>query len=542
MFKFFRHFLNGESKTITSAAMVLAATSLASRLIGMLRDRSLAGNFGVGEQLDIYFAAFRVPDFLYNLLILGALSAGFIPIFTAALAKADGREAAWRMANGVLHLLTGAVGILLVLGVIFAGKLVPLIVPDFSPEAMEKTVSLTRIMFLSPLFLGFSTVFGGILQSFKRFVIFSLGPIFYNLGIILGAEVFVRFWGLEGLAWGVVLGSFLHFAIQIPALVELGYRYQWVWAWREPFIREIMTLMIPRTLGLAVTQLNLVAMTVIAGGLAEGSISVFNLANNFQSFAVGIIGLSFAIAAFPAISEAVAREDRADLLRHASATIRQIFLFILPATVLFLLLRGQIVRVVLGTGSFDWDATRLTADTLAFFVISLAAQSLIPLLARIFYAYRDTVTPFVIGLVAVAMNIGFALWLREPLGVRGLALAFSASAVVQCLLLWIALRGRLQTLDELAVLRSLYKMAVATLGMAVTVQSLKVPLDWLLNTQTFVGIFLQGFLAGLSGLVVYVMIGILFRSEEIILLVTSLRKKFFREFMPKETADEATGP
>ncbi|MDP3985229.1 MAG: lipid II flippase MurJ, partial [bacterium] len=270
MFRFLRHLLNGESHTITAAATVLAATSLASRLIGMVRDRVLAGGFGVGEQLDVYYAAFRIPDFLYNLLVLGALSAGFIPVFTAALARGRSHDAAaWRVANGVLNLLTLIIAGLLLLGIIFADRLVPMVTPGFDPNALEKTIALTRIMFLSPLFLGLSTVFGGILQSFKRFVIFSLGPIFYNVGIIIGAEVFSRWWGLDGLAWGVVLGAFLHFAIQIPAVSELGYRYRWVWAPREPFVKEIVQLMVPRTLGLAVTQLNLVAMTIIASTMTR---------------------------------------------------------------------------------------------------------------------------------------------------------------------------------------------------------------------------------------------------------------------------------
>ncbi|MDP3985533.1 MAG: lipid II flippase MurJ, partial [bacterium] len=270
--------------------------------------------------------------------------------------------------------------------------------------------------------------------------------------------------------------------------------------------------------------------------------TVFNLANNFQSFAVGIIGISFAIAAFPTLSEAAHRNDRADMLRHFSDTVRQILLFIIPATILFLFLRAQIVRVVLGTGAFDWSATERTADTLAFFALSLGAQSLIPLLARVFYAYRDTVTPFVIGLISVGMNIGFALWLAGPYDVRGLALAFSAASTMQVVLLWVALRVKFGSLDEERIVRSLYKMAVAAIGMAVVIQLLKVPLESVFGTTTFLGIFAQGLIAGLAGCVVYGTIGILLRNEEITVFVNSLHKKFFRSFFPKESADEATGP
>lgn len=539
MWRFFRHILNGESKTITAAAVVLAITSLASRVMGLFRDRILAGTFGAGEQLDIYFAAFRVPDFIYNLLVLGALSAGFIPIFTHALVKGK-KEDAWRIANGVLTLLAVSLIIILGLVAIFADKLVPFIAPGFDASALAQTTVLTRIMFLSPFLLGISAIIGGMLQSMRRFVVFALGPIFYNVGIILGAKVFSNWWGIEGLAWGVVLGAFLHFMIQLPAVRELGYRFQWIWAPREGYVREIMRLMVPRTLGLAVQQVNFVAMTVIASTLTVGSITIFNLANNFQGAAVGIIGISFAIAAFPTLSEAAAKEDYKDMVQHLSETTRQILLFILPATVLFLFLRAQIVRVVLGTGAFDWDATVLTADTLALFTLSLGAQALVPLLTRVFYAVKDTLTPFIIGAISVGVNIGFALWLKDELGVRGLALAFSVAATVNFVLLWVALRNRLKTLNELQILQSFYKMAVATLAMAVVIQILKVPLDWILNTQTLVGIFLQGFIAGTIGLMVYAAVGIALRSEEITLFVKSMERRFFRAFQQSESVDEAS--
>lgn len=543
MWHFFKHLLNGESKTVTSAAVVLAATSLASRFVGLIRDRVLAATFGAGPELDVYYAAFRIPDFIYNLLVLGALSAGFIPLFTEALVRRDKkREDAWRIANGVLNLLTVSLVVITALSALLAPLLMKMVAPGFSPTQLAVTTLLTRIMFLSPLFLGISAVFGGILQSFKRFVVFSLGPILYNIGIIIGAAIFARWWGLTGLAIGVVLGSFLHMAVQIPAVRELGYSYKWFLTLRDTFVTEIMRLMLPRTLGLAVTQFNLLAMTVIASTLREGSISVFNLANNFQSFAVGIIGISFAIAVFPTLSDAAARSDRKDLVEHFGATTRQILLFIVPASILFLLLRAQIVRVVLGSGAFDWEATVLTADTLAFFTLSLIAQAVLPLLTRVYYATKDTLTPFVVGLVAVLMNIGFALWLKDILGVRGLALAFSIASWVNVILLWVTLRIKLVSLGELRILRSFYKMAAAGLVMAVVVQALKFPLAWLLPTEKFFGIFLQGFIAGIIGLCFYATLGILLKSEEITLFVASLRKKLFRKYAPSEAADEAVGP
>jgi len=543
MWPWIKKILNGESKTITSAAVVLGGAALASRIVGLVRDRVLAGIFGAGQDLDIYFAAFRIPDFVYNLLVLGALSAGFIPIFTEALIGKDKkpRSEAWRIANGVLVMLVGSLAVLLVIVWIFAPWIVPYIAPGFGRAALEETIVLTRIMFLSPIFLGISAVIGGILQSFKRFLVFSLGPIFYNIGIIFGAVVLVPLWGLRGLAWGVVLGAFLHLVIQLPAVRDLGYKFEWVWAPKDNFIREIMRLMLPRTMGLAVTQLNLVAMTIIASTLAAGSISILNLANNIQGVAIGIIGISFAVAAFPLLSEAAAENNTKKLVDHFSYTTRQILLFIIPATILLLLLRAQIVRVIFGSGEFSWNDTILTADTLAFFTLSLFAQSLLPLLTRIFYAFKDTVTPFVIGLFSVAMNIAFALWLIEPLGVRGLALAFTASSVANLVLLWTTLRVKLGHVDGLKILHAAYKMITAALAMAVVIQVLKMPLAYVLNLDTLVGIFLQGFISGVFGLAVYISIGILLKSEEITTFVSSMRRKLFKRYEPSEGADEASG-
>lgn len=521
---------------------MLAATSLASRFVGLIRDRVLAGSFGAGSALDTYYAAFRIPDLIYNLLVLGALSAGFIPIFTEALVRnKKSHEEAWRIANGVLNLLVVIlIGFVVVVG-IAAPFITPLIAPGFSPTQLAETTILTRIMFLSPIFLGVSAVIGGILQTFRRFVVYSLGPIFYNIGIIIGAVLFVPWWGTSGLAWGVVLGAALHMGIQLYAVRDLGYVYQWVFTVRDKFVMEIMKLMVPRMMGLAVTQINLVAMTIIASTLRTGSISVFNFANNFQSFAVGTVGISFAIASFPLLSEAAARNDRDELIKHFSHAIRQILLFILPASVLFLLLRAQIVRSVLGSGHFDWDATILTADTLAFFALSLVPQAVIPLLTRSFYAYKDSVTPFVIGLFSEAMTIGFALWLKGPLGVRGLALAYTISATANCILLIVTLRLKLERLDGVRILRAFYKMAAATIVMGMIIQALKAPLGWLFGTRTLIGIFLQGLIPGVVGLAAYVAIGILLKSEEIQTFVASLHKKLFRRYAPSEGADEVVG-
>lgn len=527
-----RNLLNGESKTITGAALLLGAASLASRFLGIFRDRVLAGQFGAGDTLDVYYAAFRIPDMIFNLLVLGALSAGFIPIFTAALCKQGGEEkdrrTAWSIANGLVNIM--GIALLLVCGIliIFSPQIVPLITPGFGPEKMALTVRMTQIMMIGPFFLGLSNIFGSVLQSFKRFFIYSLAPIVYNVGIIIGALFFVEWWGVYGLAFGVVVGAAAHMLVQLPATFYLGYRYKWIFDLADKNVRKIGKLMIPRTLGLATSQINLVVMTVIASTLPVGSLAVFNLANNLQYFPIGIIGVSFAVAAFPILGELVASGRKEDVKKSFSHTTRQILFFIIPASVLLLVLRAQIVRVILGSGRFNWEDTILTSDALAFFVVSLFAQALIPLLARFFYALQDTKTPFFIGLFSAAVNIIAAFLLAKPFGVVGLALAFSISSLLNFCLLWILLRFKFGSLDELNILTSTLKISIAALGMAFAAQIMKFILAPRVDMQTFLGIFGQGVGAGLAGIGVFVGVGLALGSKEMLALRDVIKNKLFR--------------
>ena len=377
-----RRLFSGQINSITIAALLVALSSLVSRFLGIFRDRILAGQFGAGDTLDVYYAAFRVPDLIFNLLVLGALSAGFIPIFTClikdpvcrlkSIFSSSPNRDAWLLANNLLNILALSLIILSVIGVVLSPWLIKLISPGFTADKQALTTALSRIMFISPVFLGISGIFGGILQSFKRFFVYSLSPILYNIGIIIGALFFVPYLGVYGLAWGVVLGAFLHLTMQVPAVWRLGFRYQPIFDFRGDNIKKIFYMMVPRTLSLAITQINFMVITVVASTLASGSIAIFNLANNLQSFPIGIFGISFAVAAFPAL--AAQAFDREKLIINFSRIFRQILFFIIPATVLLFTLRAQIIRVILGTGEFNWEDTILSIDTLAYFAISLFAR------------------------------------------------------------------------------------------------------------------------------------------------------------------------
>ena len=524
----FKKLFNSQSKTIAAAAVILGAASLVSRLLGLFRDRILAGQFGAGDELDVYYAAFRLPDLVYSLLVLGAISAGFIPVFIKYLQK-DKNEA-WYLANSVLNLMALSLIAICALLIIFAPWLMKLVAPGFSSEKLALTVQLTRIMFLSPFFLGLSAIFGGILQSFRRFLIYALAPIMYNLGIIFGALVLVNYFGLIGLAYGVVLGAFCHMLIQIPSAYFCGFRWRPIADFRFAGVRRIFKLMPPRVLSLALSQINFWVMTVFASLLVVGSIAVYNFAHNIWSFPLGIFGISFVLAAFPKLSQTAQKKDITGFVKTFSLTLRQILFFTLPSAALFIILRAQIVRVILGTGRFDWQDTILTFQTLAYFSISLFAEALILLFLRGFFAWEDTRTPFLIGLLATIVRLPAAWFLARSLGVPGLALGFSLGSIFYLLLLFIALRRKMGILDEKNIFVSGIKMIVASFLAALIAYLALQFLAPLVNTATGTGLLIQGGLAGIAGLLIYFLFTWLFRLDELKLFLTSLVKKNAREY------------
>jgi len=548
----FKKLINSQSQNITSAAVIIGALSLVSRLVGIFRDRILAAQFGAGDTLDIYYAAFRLPDLVYNLIILGAVSAGLIPVFTALLTKHKTAEA-WKLINSILNLLSLGLIIICIVLFISAPFLMPLITPGFPPEKINSVIALSKIMFLSPLFLGLSAIFSSVLQSFRKFFAYAVAPIFYNLGIIVGALFFVPWWGIYGLAWGVVFGAFIHMLIQLYPLFSVGYHYRFDFDFRNKQVRSVGKLMIPRTLTLIVTQVNFLVITIIASTLAAGSLAIFNLSNNLQNFPLGVFGVSLGVAALPILSALSAEKKSKDFVAAVSATFRQILFFILPISALLYVLRAQIVRVILGSGSFNWYDTRLTAACLGIFCLGLFAQGAFPLIIRAFYALHNTKTPFYIGVFSMAINVlallffrwlyGFDNWyvffttailhlddLKGLVDFRVLALpsAITIASVFELGLLMIYLRQKIGCLDGRKIINSISRITFASLGGGLLCYFTLQLVEKFLATETFIGIFLQGLLAGLLGLLGYWLFSIILRSEEMAVFIASLRKKLLR--------------
>ncbi|MFA6383489.1 MAG: murein biosynthesis integral membrane protein MurJ [Parcubacteria group bacterium] len=532
------------SESVISAAFIITVAGVASNILGLFRDRFLASTFGAGDTLDVYYAAFRIPDLIYNLLILGALSAAFIPVFTGLISK-DKNDEAWQLANGIANLaILSIIGVSLLFA-IFAPFLMELITPGFPAEKMDSVVLFTRIMFLSPLFLGISGIMGGILSSMKRFLIYSIAPLLYNLGIIFGILVFVRFWGPIGLAWGVVLGAFLHMLFQYLAAKNLGFKYQWtiLKSWRDPNVRRVMKLMLPRMTGIAINQVNLMVITIFASTLAAGSLAIFNFSTNLQSVPLSVFGLSFAIAVFPALSTFAARGEKDKFVRAFSETFRQILFFIIPLSVFMLVLRAQIVRVVLGAGKFDWNDTIMTFQCLGILVLALFAQSTVQLLARAFYALQDTKTPFYVAIVTEAVNILTVILLIGKFKILGLAIAISLSSLVQMVLLLFILRTRFDSLDDKNIIKSVIKIASASFAAGIGIQVVKIMVASQVNLDTFLGVFAQLAVSGLVGFGIFIAACYIMKLEEFFVFKNSLTKKLFKSkhAVIAESTEEVSG-
>lgn len=522
-------FVNRELKTVTAAAVIIAFSTLASKVVGLVRDRVFAHYFGAGVTMDAYYAAFKIPDLIYGLLIAGALTAGFIPTFSKLFFSKEDKSDAWKLANNILSITGVLLALIALFGIIFTKYLSALIAPGFSGPAKELVIQFTRIMFLSPFFLGISMVLGGILQSLKQFIIYSFAPITYNLGIIFGATVLCKTaLGITGLAWGVVLGSALHALVQMYGAYHNGWRFRFSWLPRDPNTLRIATLMIPRTLALGVTQLNAVIITILASYLAHGSITVFNLAINLQAVPVSLIGIPFGIAVFPALSEAVAKKDWLSFSNHLTNTLKTIFFLIAPACVLILLLRAQMIRVVYGSGAFGWDATIATANVLGFFALGLIGQAFVPTLVRAFYAFSNTKTPFFISIGAEAVCLVASLLLMKPLGVVGLAAGDALGDICNAALLLIFFAAFIKYIDLSAISKTVWKVTVASIAMGVVVQLTKYPLARVLDQRYFWGIFGQGVIAGGAGLIIYFLISYLLKVPEMTLVLGTLEKRWLR--------------
>jgi putative peptidoglycan lipid II flippase len=481
-------------------------TVFLSRILGLLRDRLLAARF-TPDELGIYYAAFRIPNMIFELLVMGALATAFIPVFTTILSK-KGKDQAFRMASSIINIGL-IIFALFSLPIIFFPREISLILaPGFSESEIMKMSSFTKIMVVAqvfPLILG--NFFTGILQSFKNFIIPALAPIVYNVGIIIGIIFLTPLIGLYAPVYGVVIGAVLFTLIQIPLVLNLGYRHFWRVSLKDEGIKEVGKLMLPRTVGLAVSQIDTTIDLILSSLLGAASVTIFNFAQHLQQVPVGLFGASIAQAALPHLSSFYAEEERQEFRKIFLSSFHQILFLVIPASSILIVLRIPVVRLVFGASTlFDWESTVATGKTLAFFSLSLFAQSLVQLLARGFYALHDTKTPVVVGVFSVLLNtiLSVILVIFYHQGVYALGLSTSIASITQMFILLFYLDRKIGSFDRYTLIIPTIKILLSGL---VTGVALYIPIKLLdqlvFDTTRTINLLLLTGIATFAGLSVY---------------------------------------
>ncbi|MDH7498357.1 MAG: murein biosynthesis integral membrane protein MurJ, partial [Syntrophomonadaceae bacterium] len=499
-----------QGKSVARAALVIMAAATIARILGYVRDVAIYTRFGQNYATDAFNAAFSIPDFIYMLLVGGALSSAFIPVFSGYLAV-EKREQAWKTASVIFNFTMVGMLVLIAGAYVFTRPLIMLLVPRLPHETIDLAVTLTRIMFVQTMFMALNGLAMGVLNSHKEFVTPALGGILYNVGIITVGLALSDRWGIAAFSVGVVVGALMSVAVQVPALLRVRPSYSFSFDWRDQGFREIMVLMLPVLIGLSVTQFNLFVSQNLASGLGSGTISALKLAQRIMQLPLGIFAVSVAIAVFPTLTGLVARNQMSEFKQATSLGVRTVFFIILPSALGLMALREPIIALLFQQGSFTVQNTQTTAWALFYYALGLFAYSALQVLNRAFYAIKDTVTPVATGVATIAINIGLSVWLVRLWGYRGLALAYSVAGTLNMMALLVLLRMRVGAIGGRRIAQSFALSLGASLVMYVTARSTALGLLHWLPLAAKLSQLVAVFAAITLGVVVYGGIALLVR-------------------------------
>lgn len=536
-------YLSSEVRGLHAAAYVLAACALLSSLLAMVRDRMLAQSFGASTTLDIYYAGFRIPDLIF--VATGALVSVYMLI--PELSRRTNDQQKSYIDTIIVGFSIFAV-IVSVLAAVLAPFILSLMFPQYVGSHAVDLVNITRIILLQPIILGLSNILAAITQVRHRYALYAISPLLYNLGIIFGIEFLYPMWGITGLAWGVVIGACLHLGIQVPSIVSDGFLR------RVPRLLEPRALLntafisLPRALALSMNQITFFGLTALAATLSSGSIAVFMFAYNLQAVPLAIIGASFSVAAFPTLAAALSKGETKEFIGHVAIAARHVFFWSVPAGFLILVLRAYIVRVILGSGAFDWTDTRLTAAAFALFSLSLAAQGLTLLLVRGYYAAGRTFVPLIVAIGVSVTTLGIAFMTLRVLdndavlnmvqsflrveGLQGssviaLAFAYVVAQILGTVALFIHFEYRFGGFFA-QVWRSILESLCAGLFGAFGAYAALIIAGFYITTTTSISIFLLGLIGGVSGILVTMVVYHMIGSREYAETFAAVQAKLWR--------------
>lgn len=486
---------------LVSGSFLLAAG------MGLLRNRIIARQFGLTADLDAFFAAFKLPDLLFTIVAGGALATAFIPVFAQHLTNEGDRSNAWRLTSAVTNLVCVVVTILSMIAAIFAPWLVrTIIAPGFEASQQAETVAVMRIVLVSTLFFGISAVQSSALHGFRHFLTPALAPIFYPVGVIIGALFLAPEWGIRGLAIGAVIGAFLHLAVKLPMLLHFGFRWQPILDLRSPDLRRILSLMGPRVLDLGVFQLTLIMSTNLASRLGSGSVGALEWGWEFMQLPETVIGTAFGLVVFPTLAQLAAQEDRDSLRQTLDDSLRLLLALTVPAACGLIILGLPLINLVYQGGAFDAEAGQAVNLTLRYYALGLVGHVCLEVVARVFFAQQDTITPLIVAGGAALLQLGIALGLMGPLGTGGIALANSIAITVEVLVLIFLLHRRMDGINSMPI--ALYLLRVLLSGAIMSAGVIWV--TSFTTAQEYPTIFVLA-LGGFSGLLLYGIVGFLLR-------------------------------
>lgn len=540
-------FLRKEVSDLHAAAYLLAFFSILSQILAIVRDRLLTYSFGAGSELDIYYASFKVPDTIFVLIASIVSVSVLIPFLVDKMDQ--GREKEKEFINEIFSFFSIFMVASSILACIFMPQILGFFYKGMNPEKLSQVITLSRILLIQPFILGFANLFGSIVQAYKQFMIFAIGPVLYNLGIILGIIFLYPIFGIKGLVYGVILGAIFHLLIQLPTVFAKGLipRFK---RFNFKIIKEVIILSLPRTMSLGIGTVAILFLTAIASRMTDGSIAIFTLAFNLQGVPLAIIGMSYSLAAFPSLSRMFLKGDKAGFTAEIVASMKHMVFWSFPIIVLFVILRAQIVRVILGASTkFTWEDTKLTAALFAIMAISVLAQSVVLLITRAFYAAKITSKPSIVNISTALFTVFFSLFFlilfrdfsgfREFIlnilrvdGVAGsevlmLGLGYTIASIINASILWLMFRNRFQE-DYSNISKTFVQSVISSILMAVATYFALDIFDDVFTLSTVFGVFMQGFVSGIIGITTGVLTLILIGNQEIREIWSNLHNKFWK--------------
>jgi len=467
-----------KANKIGGATVIISIASLLSYAIGLFRDSILARKFDVSNLTDAYWAAFLIPDIIFNLFIAGALSAAFLPVFSDYLTK-DKKEAQ-KIANTMLTSATILIGILAIIAFIFTDQIFEFLSSlssnikggsgeSFDPIMLSNIINMTRILLASAILFAISNTLGNILMSYKHFVAYAISPILYNLGIILGIIFLHDQLGIYSAAVGTIIGAIMHCLIRVIDVSTTGFKYKPQLELRSKGFKQIIKLMIPKSISLIAWQINLLIYAIVGISMIEGSWAAFNFARNIQSFAVSLFGIAFATAVFPHLTQSIAENKKEKYTTHIQKTAQRILFFTIPAMIGLMLMSKIIIEIIFKGGNFNEESVKLTSIILFFFAISIPFESLVHILARGFYAIKNTVTPMLISVTGMTIIALTTIFIAPKYGPQWFSIGFTIGLSTQVVLLSFFLRKHLKNFELLIFIKSISKTIIPSAIMGATV-------------------------------------------------------------------------